>query len=417
MADMSAAETAVWSAMLGGLLTLAALAFSDVLVNRQRGALRNVIFVLVTGTACVVMTGLPGALWPGLLPLWVEQMLQGGLGPVAGAVALYYLGLWMGGSREDRTVHHITAWGALAMGLAGVALGLQAAWSSPAEFRQLLVTTASVNVAIAMMGLVATLRAAALGDPLARWMAIACVGLVLLVIGHYLKGLNVPGFGLGTWIATAALTVLYFLTCIVLVIQRNREQRHLTRLARLKVGADPATGLPTGSMLLSEVGHAFWRAARIHGECTVVCLNVRNLYELGQTAGHGVEQQILVALAARIRRAAGFRCVVGLYQPRCFVVVISADKRREYVQDTVNRMRMLVGRPLTVIGRDQTRHEFLPQLALGSVTLQQPGRATPLDVIHEAERRALITDSQQPPAPPPPPSMQEGIPTAPAPFV
>lgn len=123
MADMSTAETAVWSAMLGGLLTLAALAFSDALVNRKRGAMRNVIFVLVAGAACVVMTGLPGELWPGLLPDWAVQMLKGGLGPVAGAVALYYLGLWMGGSREDRTVHHITAWGALAMGLGGAGHG------------------------------------------------------------------------------------------------------------------------------------------------------------------------------------------------------------------------------------------------------------------------------------------------------
>jgi GGDEF domain-containing protein len=344
---------------------------------------------------------------------------------VASALALYYLGLWLGGSREDRTVHHITAWGALAMGLAGVALGAQAAYATPDEFRQLMVTTASVNVAIAMMGLVATLRAAALGDPLARWMVLACVGLVLLVTGHYLKALGIPGFGLGTWIATATLTVLYFLACILLVMMRNREQRQLTRLARLQVGADPATGLPTGSMLLGEVAHAFWRTARIQGECTVVCLNVRNLYELGQTAGHGVEQQILVALAARIRRAAGFRCVVGLYQPRCFVVVISADKRREYVQETVNRMRMLVSRELTVIGRDQTRYEFLPQLALGSVTLQHPGRAAPLDVIHEAERRALIADSNNHPPPPPPPTNApasqpsgiQDIPTAPAPFL
>lgn len=422
---MLISEVAVWSAMLGGLLTLAALALSDALINRKRGALRNVVFVLVAGAACVVSTGLISTLKPGVVPAWTSQMFRGGLGPVASALALYYLGLWLGGSREDRTVHHITAWGALAMGLAGVALGAQAAWATPDEFRQLMVTTASVNVAIAMMGLVATLRAAALGDPLARWMVLACVGLVLLVTGHYLKALGIPGFGLGTWIATATFTVLYFLACILLVMMRNREQRQLTRLARLQVGADPATGLPTGSMLLGEVAHAFWRTARIQGECTVVCLNVRNLYELGQTAGHGVEQQILVALAARIRRAAGFRCVVGLYQPRCFVVVISADKRREYVQETVNRMRMLVSRELTVIGRDQTRYEFLPQLALGSVTLQHPGRAAPLDVIHEAERRALIADSNNHPPPPPPPTNApasqpsgiQDIPTAPAPFL
>jgi GGDEF domain-containing protein len=272
--------------------------------------------------------------------------------------------------------------------------------ATPAEFHGLLVATAIVNFAAAVLGLIATLRAAALGDPLARWMTLACVGLAALVVGLYLRGLNVPGFGLGTWIATAVTTVLYFLVCTALIIMRNREQRQLTRLARLQVGADPATGLPTGSLLLSEVAHAFWRTARLHGKCTVVCLNLRNLYELSQAAGHGVEQQILTAMAARIRRAAGFRCVVGLYHPRCFVVVISSDRRHEFVAETVSRLRSTVSRPLVVIGRDQGRHDYTPQLGLGIVTVDQPALAVPLDMLNEAERQSLGADADNITRPP-----------------
>ncbi len=397
-------------------MTLSAIALADALFNRKSGSLRNLVFVLFTGATCLMMTGLPELLWPGL-PVALVQVLKGSLGPLAGAMALYFLGLWLGGTREDRTVHHITVWGAGALVLASVVLGLLMARASPEEFREVLLATAIVNVAAAVLGLIATLRAAALGDPLARWMVVACVGLVTLVVGLYLRGLEVPGFGLGTWIVTAVITVLYFLACTLLVILRIRQQRQLTRLSRLQVGADPATGLPTGSMLLSEVEHTFWRTARLHGECTVVCINVRNLYELGQAAGHGVEHQILVALAARIRRTAGFRCVVGLYQPRCFVVVISADKHRDLVRDTVERLRTQVARPLMVIGRDQTRHDFMPQMGMGIVTLQRPDRAAPLDVIHEAERRALISeDNSDNAAPPPPPVVQDSIPTAPVPF-
>lgn len=402
--------------MLGGLLTLTCIALADALFSRKLGSLRNLVFVLFTGASCMMMTGLPELLWPGL-PVWLVQLLKGSLGPLAGAVALYFLGMWLGGNREDRTVHHITVWGARALVLSSVVLGVLVMRASAEEFREILLATAIVNVAAAVLGLIATMRAAALGDPLARWMMVACVGLITLVVGLYLRGLEVPGFGLGTWIVTAVTTVLYFLACTLLVIVRIRQQRQLTRLSRLQVGADPATGLPTGSMLLSEVEHAFWRTARLHGACTVVCINVRNLYELGQAAGHGVEHQILVALAARIRRTAGFRCVVGLYQPRCFVVVISADKRRDFVRDTVNRLRTMVGRPLMVIGRDQTRHDFIPQMGVGIVTLERPDRALPLDVIHEAERRALINeDKEGHAAPPPPPAVQDAIPTAPAPF-
>jgi len=213
-----------------------------------------------------------------------------------------------------------------------------------------------------------------------------------MTAGLYLRGLHIAGFGLGTWISTAAVTVAYFLMATALVIMRIRQSRQLARLASLKFGADPATGLPTGSVLLSKVEHAFWRTARFHGECTVVCLHLRNLYELGETAGHGVERQILAAMAARIHRAAGFRCVVGLYHPRCFVVVISADKRRRFVNMTVMRLRHLVADPLSVVGLDGARHDFTPLLGMGVVTLN-PANADPLDAINEAERDALAQES------------------------
>ena len=62
----------------------------------------------------------------------------------------------------------------------------------------------------------------------------------------------------------------------------------------------------------------------------VAAVSIANLYELGEVAGHGIDQQILTALMARIRRIVGFRNVVGLYHPRCFVLVVSAvqDPRR-----------------------------------------------------------------------------------------
>jgi GGDEF domain-containing protein len=162
-------------------------------------------------------------------------------------------------------------------------------------------------------------------------------------------------------------------------------------------------------VLLSDVTHAFWRTARFHGECTVVCLNLHNLYELGEKAGHAVDQQILAAMAARIRRAAGFRCVVGLYHPRCFVVVISADKRRDLVNQTITRLRSMVGRPLVVVGRDQHRHEYTPQLGLGIVTVD-PSQVEPIKALADAERQALATvrESVQ--------KTEDAIVTAPAPL-
>ena len=376
--------------MSGGLITLLALAVADALFSRNIAAVRNLVFVLITGASCVLMSGLPEALWPNLSERLL-MVFKAGLGPLAGAIALTYLGIWLGGMREDVVVYRLTGWGGAVLFFGATGLTMAGAVvSAGREFHDLLLVTAAVNLAAVVLALLATLRATLMGDPLARWMLVACVLLALMVTGFYLRGLNVPGFGLGTWIVTAVCAVGYYLLASVLIYARNRESRQLARLARLQLGADPATGLPTGSNLISEVEHAFWRTARMHGECTVVCLHLRNLYELGQAAGRGVEHQIQITMAARIRRAAGFRCVVGLYHPRCFVVVISADKRREYVNTTVNRLRQLVAKPLSVVGANQARHDFMPQLGVGVVTLD-PSDAKPLEVINEAERRALGT--------------------------
>ena len=404
---MGIPEIAVWSAMLGGLLTMAALAAVDVVISRNIAAVRALIFVLLTGTSCVLMTGVMEVFFPGL-PERLLMLLKTGMGPLAGAIALVYLGIWLGGMREDVVVYRLTAWGGAVLMLGTAGLTLAAAVVTPQDFRGLLAYTAVVNMAAAVLAILATLRAAMLGDPLARPMVVACVLLALMVGGHYLNGLKMPGFGLGTWILTAVLTVSYYLLVSVLVIERNRQNRQLARLSRLQLGADPATGLPTASALINEIEHVFWRTARQHGECTVVCLHLRNLYELGQAAGRGVEHQIQVAMAARIRRAAGFRCVVGLYHPRCFVVVISADRRRAYVNTTVTRLRQLVAQPLSVVGANQARHDFMPQLGVGVVTINPAEDVKPLEVINEAERKALGSGA---PGSKPAPLSQDAIPT------
>ena len=373
--------------MSGGLLTLVATALADTLFSRNLNSWRNLLFVLIAGASCVILTGLLEVLFPGLSSR-VVMLLKLSTGPLSSVVALSFLGIWLGGMREDVIVHRITAWGYSTLFFFALALGALAVQSSSQDFHQLLQASAAITLVAVLLGLIATVRAAMLGDPLARWMVLACVCMAVMTAGLYSKGLGVEGFGLGTWILTAVCTVAYFLIATALIITRIRQGRRLARLARLQLGADPATGLPTGSILLSKVEHAFWRTARFGGDCTVVCLHLRNLYELGDAAGHGVEHQILVAVAARIRRAAGFRCVVGLYHPRCFVVVISSDKSRQFVNMTVSRLRHLVADPLSVVGLDGARHNFTPDLGMGVVTLN-PANATPLEVINDAERQAL----------------------------
>ena len=387
MRRMPVSEIAVWSAMLGGLLTLAGVALGDVLASRSVGSVRNLLFVLVAGVSCVVITGLPEVFFADL-PARLLMVLKASLGPLAGAMALYFLGNWLGGVREDALVHNLTALGGTAILLVALALTAVSSQVDPTDFPALLMLAATVNLVPVLLGLVAVVRAAKLGDPLARWMGVGMVCLAAATVGLYAKGLDVPGLGLAVWLGTAVLTLAYFLIASVLGLVRNRYNRRLARLSRLEGSAEPATGLPTGAALLAEVEHVFWRTARRGGVCTVVCLHVSNLYELADVPGQGAEHQILTTLAARVRRAAGFRCVVGLYHPRCFVVVLAADKLGQATLEALTRLRSSVAMPMSVMDARQAYQPFKPALGMGVVTIE-PAGSTPMDVINQAERRAL----------------------------
>lgn len=388
---MSVSETAIWSAMLGGLLTLSGLALGDVISHRTTAAVRNLMFVLFTGASCVVMTGLLEAFFP-FLPGRLMIVLKASLGPLAGAMGLYFIGTWLGGVREDAQVHKITTWGASLLLFAGMALLVLASQVDLANARPLLMGAAVVNMVPVLLALGAVGRATQLGDPLAPWMLLAIACLATMTLGHYLHALDVPGLGTASQLFTAVITVAFFLIASVLGVIRNRQARLLARLSRLEPGSDPATGLHTGAALIADMEHAFWRTARLHGECTVVCLHLNNLYELAEASGSTIEQQIQVTVAARIRRAAGFRCVVGLYHARCFVVVIYTDRHQPPVNETVGRLRNMVGQPMIVTDGQHLRQVFRPSLGMGVLTVD-PTHVTPLDVLNDAERKAVAEAS------------------------
>ena len=396
-AAVETSELMVWSCMLGGLMTMAAVAVADVLMNRSAAAWRGLVFVLLLGSSSMLLTSLP-ALWFPELPGWALLTLKASLGPLCAAVALNYLGLWLGASAEDRFLYYILNWGAAT--LIGIAV-LLAYWSlymagdNPVELVEAGAFFSGVGL---LLGLAAAVRAHVLGDQLARWMVLASVFLGATIVGLYSYALHPGWFGWRSMAVTAFCTVAHFLVVTAMAVRRNRQNRQLMRLAGLAQGADPATGLPTGSVLLSKVDDAFWRAARMHGKCTVVCLHLHNLYELGESAGHRVDQQILTAITARIRRAVGFRCVVGLYHPRCFVVVIAGVKQEELVERNVLRLRMVLSKPLNVVGVDAAFHIFTPRYGMGVVTVQA-ANADPVSVVDEAERKSWENAGSTPPAP------------------
>ena len=384
---MNMAEHTVWAIMTGGLLSLVLLAGADTVVTRTLGAVRNMLLIFAISSACIFLSGLPETMFPGL-PLRLMMALKAGFGLLSSALGLRLLGIWTGGDREDHLIYRLTVWGAYGMLIASMVMAVLATLVPVQDFHGLLMLTAGLNAIAVVLCMVIAVRAAVLGDPLARWLVLACLLLTVLMAGLYLHVLKVPGLGLGSRILTASSAVLFVLIVMVLIIVRNRQQRQLARLSRLEMGWDPVTGLPTGAKLLSEVEHAFWRTGRLHGQCIVVGLYLSNLYELGDTLGRASDHQILAATAARIRRAAGFRCVVGVYHPRCFIVVFSIDRKRSFDDAIIARLLGLVTQPLQVVGNKAQRLPFVPQVGIALRTVL-PDQAVPQEVIDAVEHEAM----------------------------
>ena len=388
---MATSEIIVWSSMLGGFATLALVALAEVYRNRTVGSWRTLVFVVLTGSSCMLMSGWVEAVLPDL-PAIFTSVLKASLAPLNGALALTYLGHWLGVEKEDRLSHRIVIF--VTLGLIATATGAAAAVLllgpeaavTPMEFSAVLSTLGAVA------GLVITVRAAILGDDLARWMVWACLFLIVMVVGMFAQALF-PSYMAWPLMALVVLCVIsHFLVVTALTVKRNRLTRELLKLAKSSPNVDAGTGLPTGSKLISKVDDAIWRSTRLHRACTVVCLHLGNLYEMGETVGHGVEQQILATMTARIRRAVGFRHVVGLYHPRCFVVVISNLPKDQEVERLVVRLRTVLAHPLKVWDVKFTTHIFQPRFGIG---MARSGTSTSdaTAVLDIAERDALAQSS------------------------
>lgn len=392
--DMNPSEVVIWSAMLGGLVTLAIVAIADVWVNRSVAAWRGLFFLVLTGGSSIVVSGLPLYMWDDISPLLL-MVLRCSLGPLSGAVALNYLGLWLGNTAEDTRIGWTIVGGSLFLAASAVVLGIVASTSPLNMEREVLAFTAIITCMSVLMALYVSVRATHLGDPLARWMVIAGFFLATMVAGLFTNALNPDYLNTAALAATAFSVVAFFLVVVALTISRNRLHRQLQRLAGLTQGTDSATGLPTGSVLMSKVDDALWRNTRTNSECAVICIQLRNLYELGEVAGHGVEHQILAAMGARVRRAVGFRCVVGLYHPRCFVVVISAVKTKATVERLEARLNHLIAKPLIVVGVNNAYHTFVPRFGIGTVTTQG-GTFDPTSLMDQAEHLAMGRENDPP---------------------
>lgn len=345
---------------------------------------RQLFYVLLLSGALAMHSNLPRELWPTEQSRTFQAWAQVFVGPLAAGVALRYLGRWMGGLRSDRLLRLSTQWTGTLLIACAIVLALLGLGKSRETLEQWLWPVSVITVLGAMMSVAGSLRAVMLGDRLARWMLTACISLVLATICVHVYSLRLLDAGafLAAMVSLSALAFLVLAT--VLVEQRNRETRRLRRLAAADFSVEPVTGLPIGASFVSQLEHEFWRARRRNGQCAVLCAYLHNLHEVMDPNS---EYKVQVAMAARITRAAGFRCTVGLYHPQCFVVVIQLGRNGELSDQVEQRLHTLACEPMTVHQGDGGTTIFEPRVSLAtSVTDADTENA--LEVLNATEAQA-----------------------------
>ena len=378
-------ETFIWSALAGALLLVLLAVIADLWVNLGKATLQNVGFVVVTSCAILSLSGLPEHILQISQPsAWFAFKLA--IGPLASAQAFYSLGTWLGLNAEDTLIGILVSIGTGLGTIVGLVLLAASIWAPLGSFEEMMVAAGGVSIVIVMLGMVITLRAASLGDGLALPMFAACVCLAVLAGGLYVKVL-LPDAGLTVWLITASAAVLYYMIVVNLTLRRERQFRHMQKLAKGIHDDDPVTGLPTNAVLVSKVDDSLWRAQRNNRGSMVMAVWINNLYGVAETAGRESEQEIRMMLTARLRRAMGFRHVMGAYHPRCFVITISTLKTQSLMHLLAIKAQKALSAPMivgSVVGRP---YKFNPEIGFAIVYVNSEG-ASAIQVMDQAERLA-----------------------------
>ncbi len=391
---MDTIEQTIWAAMLGALLTMLLAATADALKNNSLASWRGVAFVFVTGSAAILMTGFP----ENLLAINDERLLlpaKLALGPLGGALALAYLGIWLGTVEQDRLLAWVVHGGSAFQCLAAIVLALVTVWDLQIQTPHLIGASAVVNGIAVVLASAAALRGVSMGDHLAKGMVLACMCLAVMVFGLYAKGLHMP-LGDGVWALTALATVGYFLIVTALTLQRNRTLHRLRKLARGVGDNDLVTGLPTGAVFVSKVDDALWRSSRSGHGGMVMAIWIANLYATTESSGRETEQEIRAVLTARLRRTIGFRHTVGIYHPRCFLLVVSATKDEKYARNMAFKTYAAFAAPMVVGAVQGVPVPFKPELGIGLVSVLA-GDTVTTQIMDQAERlsqHAQLTQAQ-----------------------
>ncbi len=128
-----------------------------------------------------------------------------------------------------------------------------------------------------------------------------------------------------------------------------KKQEHLDQLAHL-AHHDPLTGLPNRLSLSDQLGQALVAADRKSMPLALLLVDIDRFKYFNDAHGHGIGDQLLIAVARRIRAAARDRDIVARMDGDEFIVVLNDLSQEEQAREAAIRLIESLSTPFEIEG-------------------------------------------------------------------
>jgi len=156
--------------------------------------------------------------------------------------------------------------------------------------------------------------------------------------------------------------------------RRAREER-----LRHQASHDSLTGLPNRAYFLDRLRQALARAVGVGQDCAVLFLDLDHFKRVNDRYGHDAGNQLLVAVAARLRGAVRPEDTLARLGGDEFVALLEAVADAGVAEGVAARLLAALDEPVTIDGR---RHAITASIG---IALCGPGHAQPDDLLRDAD--------------------------------